>query len=465
MEFDSEEERKIFGNDDEDEEGIESNYSSSQEGADFLESPLDEKSSAAKDESVESNYGPLEAQKQELREQCPKEMDVEQKETDTEKDDDEDMHLQLSSNCTSKSTTPTTVIDDEDLFSEEIVDKASKFISSLNTKTIESPSSAANFKSDTSNTLASQTESTSVANEFSLGEAQVSTSPETGDVDLQEEAQVSLVDTLIPLNNAKEEELPRKGTGAKVTFPKRPLAKKHRRRCGECTACLREVDCGICRFCKDMRKFGGANRLRQKCITRQCIKLSRLLYTEDPLVTRGETQMQEDIKDELERTLSILPNAPEKSSSGHIIKGGRAGEAPGGSNALSVPKSDTAAIIAQSLMEKKAVNHSSSKVQKKQPLPKKAVPKRPGGPQGKKKLSKRPKLSNTLQLSDSEDEIVTYVTSTRRRRPLSSIHRGWLQGEESKGAQRQCEGPGCVYAARPHSKYCSEECGVQLALR
>ena len=89
-------------------------------------------------------------------------------------------------------------------------------------------------------------------------------------------------------------------------------------------------------------------------------------------MTRGETQMQEDIKDELERTLSILPK--EKSNSGHIIKGGRAGEAPGGSNALSVPKSDTAAIIAQSLMEKKAAT-LPSKVQKKQPLPKKAVPK------------------------------------------------------------------------------------------
>ena len=29
----------------------------------------------------------------------------------------------------------------------------------------------------------------------------------------------------------------------------------------------------------------------------------------------------------------------------------------------------------------------------------------------------------------------------------------------------QCLGPGCVYAARPHSKYCSEECGIQLAIR
>ena len=30
---------------------------------------------------------------------------------------------------------------------------------------------------------------------------------------------------------------------------------------------------------------------------------------------------------------------------------------------------------------------------------------------------------------------------------------------------QQCLGPGCVLAARPHSKYCSEECGIQLAIR
>ena len=45
MEFDSEEEIEIFGNYDEVEEGIESKYSSSQEDAYILESPLDEKSS------------------------------------------------------------------------------------------------------------------------------------------------------------------------------------------------------------------------------------------------------------------------------------------------------------------------------------------------------------------------------------------------------------------------------------
>ena len=28
-----------------------------------------------------------------------------------------------------------------------------------------------------------------------------------------------------------------------------------------------------------------------------------------------------------------------------------------------------------------------------------------------------------------------------------------------------CQGPGCINASRPHSKYCSDECGIQLAMR
>ena len=28
-------------------------------------------------------------------------------------------------------------------------------------------------------------------------------------------------------------------------------------------------DCGVCRFCLDMKKFGGANKLRQRCVERQ----------------------------------------------------------------------------------------------------------------------------------------------------------------------------------------------------
>ncbi|KAK7488570.1 hypothetical protein BaRGS_00020187 [Batillaria attramentaria] len=33
---------------------------------------------------------------------------------------------------------------------------------------------------------------------------------------------------------------------------------------------LRDKDCGRCDFCKDMRKFGGPNKIRQKCRLRQC---------------------------------------------------------------------------------------------------------------------------------------------------------------------------------------------------
>ena len=40
--------------------------------------------------------------------------------------------------------------------------------------------------------------------------------------------------------------------------------------CGECPGCLQNDDCGKCRYCKDKTKFGGQNRLRQKCLHRRC---------------------------------------------------------------------------------------------------------------------------------------------------------------------------------------------------
>lgn len=40
--------------------------------------------------------------------------------------------------------------------------------------------------------------------------------------------------------------------------------------CGECKGCLKNEDCGICRYCIDKTKFGGLNRLRQKCVHRRC---------------------------------------------------------------------------------------------------------------------------------------------------------------------------------------------------
>ena len=41
--------------------------------------------------------------------------------------------------------------------------------------------------------------------------------------------------------------------------------------CGECAACLKATDCGRCANCKDMIKFGGEGRKKQKCMERRCI--------------------------------------------------------------------------------------------------------------------------------------------------------------------------------------------------
>ncbi|TTB56410.1 CXXC-type zinc finger protein 1 [Bagarius yarrelli] len=51
---------------------------------------------------------------------------------------------------------------------------------------------------------------------------------------------------------------------------------RRRRMCGQCKACLRQENCGKCDFCLDKTKYGGPNKLRQKCRFRQCQVRSRL---------------------------------------------------------------------------------------------------------------------------------------------------------------------------------------------
>ena len=42
--------------------------------------------------------------------------------------------------------------------------------------------------------------------------------------------------------------------------------------CGNCAGCLKKGDCGECLFCMDKAKFGGPNKLRQRCKERVCKK-------------------------------------------------------------------------------------------------------------------------------------------------------------------------------------------------
>ena len=100
-----------------------------------------------------------------------------------------------------------------------------------------------------------------------------------------------------------EEETREKSTKSRVYANENTAkrsAKKHSRRCGMCVACLCEEDCKKCRFCKDMPKYGGLGRMRQKCIKRQCHKLSRILYAEDPLHSKSR-KLHEDIAAELKK--------------------------------------------------------------------------------------------------------------------------------------------------------------------
>lgn len=57
-----------------------------------------------------------------------------------------------------------------------------------------------------------------------------------------------------------------------------PQVKRSVRMCGECEPCRRTVDCALCDFCKDMKKFGGPNKIRQKCRFRQCEVRARVCH-------------------------------------------------------------------------------------------------------------------------------------------------------------------------------------------
>ena len=131
--------------------------------------------------------------------------------------------------------------------------------------------------------------------------------------------------TLVSIFGNKEE---KREMEKEVYFEKQPRrsahfggskkgGKKHSRRCGECIACLREIDCRKCRFCKDMPKYGGPGRMRQKCIKRQCLKYSRILYAEDPLHSKKRI-WQQDIAAELKAVGGELADVSETASTASI---------------------------------------------------------------------------------------------------------------------------------------------------
>ena len=46
--------------------------------------------------------------------------------------------------------------------------------------------------------------------------------------------------------------------------------KPRRTSCGMCSGCQKD-DCGECKMCINMIKFGGNGKMKQKCLKRRCL--------------------------------------------------------------------------------------------------------------------------------------------------------------------------------------------------
>uniref|UniRef100_A0A8C2KN07 CXXC-type zinc finger protein 1 n=1 Tax=Cyprinus carpio TaxID=7962 RepID=A0A8C2KN07_CYPCA len=196
--------------------------------------------------------------------------------------------------------------------------------------------------------------------------------------------------------------------------------KRSARMCGECEACMRTEDCGLCDFCKDMKKFGGPNKIRQKCRLRQCqVRARKMLRVRDE---EGSMSKGRDYQD---GPLSEDYSENELELYQHYCAG-KYGDHSAGWNS-----DDDDGSYADSAMRKRAVKVKHVKRREKRSEKKK---------EESKSRKHKPKQKHRDRVRHSERAEV-----------------------RDSGGARQCLGPGCVEAARANSKYCSDECGMKLA--
>ena len=195
----------------------------------------------------------------------------------------------------------------------------------------------------------------------------------------------------------------------KKTVPEVKKPKRSSRMCGNCEACSTIEDCGKCVFCKDMKKFGGPGKRHQKCLRRQCKVFSKHII-QSKFVMKNLAD-DDGIVSQLGK-----PTVPE----------------PWG-NSETVPTLPSNVTTATLSMKTKKLRRPKVK--------------KPTQPVNKKKSVKR---SSVLQS-------INQLSPDRMRHGRADV--------DTNSPPTQCLGPGCIYASRPHSKYCSDECGIQLAIR
>ncbi|XP_075439360.1 CXXC-type zinc finger protein 1-like isoform X3 [Ascaphus truei] len=197
--------------------------------------------------------------------------------------------------------------------------------------------------------------------------------------------------------------------------------KRSARMCGECESCSRTEDCGQCDFCKDMKKFGGPNKIRQKCRLRQCQKMLR--------VRDDEVQMYRDSMEPSSLADSLsdddLPLDPELYQ--ELCAGGAFDDhnLPWLSDTEDTPFLD-------SVLRKRAV-----KV---------------------KHVKRREKKSDKKK----DDK---YKRHKQKQKHKDKAKHSERMESKDFSSLRQCLGPSCVQPARTGSKYCSDDCGMKLAAK
>lgn len=198
--------------------------------------------------------------------------------------------------------------------------------------------------------------------------------------------------------------------------------KKSSRKCGNCEACTRTEDCAQCDFCKDMKKFGGPNRLRQKCRLRQCrnygLSTSTLCN-----ISRSDSFTEADSR-----------YAVDDQASTHTFS--------------IVPERAAAAAARKATSERWSSDHHESRHGR--------DVRTTGRHDRTKSHSSRPPAITEEKKSKSRSRSNAAAAHDRRSHRYADVYFDSVN-------PRQCYGPGCVEAARYGSKYCSDECGLKLA--